>query len=192
MGNIGGTSWHAHPGIPFEAIMFHLQTDTITPDNTGLTANATFRTGISTQLAPQVAMAIHAIRWNIAMTAHGTPEDQVDQVIALLSEDISATSAAAELTDPRTLAVAGTQHVEHTATAVGELAQLSSYLWAGEFSPPIWTIAQQLRLMGEIVEQASTTASGWDIHINIAYSLHPISDTLRNDLIQRLNLATQP
>jgi len=191
MGSLGGSSWNA-PQLPLETIMLTLVSPTVSPDNTNVNANSLFRTGISTQLAPQIAMAIWGVTWNIGLGAHSTPVDKLEDVIGVLTEDIGGTNAGDELNDPRTLAVAGTQREEHTGTAVGEIANDTALLWPAVYNPPIWTIAQQLNLIGSIIEITVTAAVARTIFCEIFYTLSPISTAFSTKLIQRLNLSTQP
>ncbi len=190
-GTINGSSWHSSH-LPMQSVMLQLQSPTVTITDADLDVNSLFNTGISTQLSPSVAMAIHGIRWNFALSTYVTPGDFINQIIALITEDVGATDAGAELTDPRTLAEAGTQSDESTATAVGESHSHSSVFFGAEFDPPIWTVAQRLNLVAIGIEQAGGAMPEWDIHAKIAYTVEPVDTQMSTRLVQRLNLATQP
>lgn len=189
---IGGTTWHTKV-LAATKVMAQLQSPTLALTDAALTAASTFRTGLSTQLSPIVAMAIHAIRWNFFFRAVPAAfVDQADAIIGILSEDIGATSASAELTDPRTLAEAGIAERGILETAVGGQLTTVPLLWTAEFDPPIWSIAQNLRILGEIVEAVGTVGPSVDIHCKIHYTVEPIDQSMMTMLVQRLNLAVQP
>lgn len=190
---IGGTEWSTKV-LEMTKVMNQLQSPTLNLTNAALTAASTFRTGLSTQLSPPVAMAIHAIRWNffIKNTGAAAFADQADAIVGVLSEDVGATSASAELTDPRTLAEAGIAYRAILETAVGGMINIIPLLWSAKFDPPIWTIAQNLRILGEITEEIATSAASVDVHLKIHYTVEPVSQAMLTSLIQRLNLAVQP
>lgn len=187
---IGGSSWHTK--LAAMTIMNQLQSPTLSLTDGGLTNAATFRTGIATQVSPMMAMAIHAIRWNFDYFTYPAFEDQSQATVAVLSEDIAATIAADELTDPRTLAEAGCGSANTLETAVGGQTQVTPLLWTGEFDPPIYTIAQSLRLVAQIVENAAATARSMNVHCKLYYTIETIDERFARMLIQRLNLAVQP
>jgi len=191
MGSIGGSEWTA-PGIPFTSVMNQLQSPTVAVSDGTLVANTLFNTGLATQLSPQFAMAIHAIRWNFFTFNLGATQSLEDAFLGTISEDVGATTAASELTDPRTLAEAGQEYTSITITAVGEQYQHSQMLWTAKYSPPIWTIAQRLNILGQISEGGAGTSPAVDIHAKLYYTIEEIDDQMMRNLVQRLNLATQP
>jgi len=180
------------PNIPNTTIMNQLQSPTVTVSDGTLQANTLFNTGLATQLSPQFAMAIYAIRWNFFMSAPTLNQNVEDAILGTISEDVAATVAADELTDPRTLAESGVAFDQHVSTNVGAEQFQQSMLWTSKFNPPIWTVAQRLNIIGEIVEAGAGTAPTYQIHGKIYYTVETISDEQLRKLVQRLNLATQP
>lgn len=172
--------------------MNQLQSPTLALTNASLVDNTLFNTGLATQLAPPFAMAIHAIRWNISIGQPTEAQDSQDNVIVVLSEDVGGTIASDELTDPRTLAEAGTEWIQQAVTAVGALYLSRSLLWTARFDPPIWTIAQRLNIIGQIVETVATSAPDATVHMKLFYTIEPVDQKQMSELVQRLNLATQP
>jgi len=187
---IGGSQWHTR--LATNRIMLSLQSPTANVTNADLQDNELFNTGLSTQLSPPVAMAIHAIRWNIFQRTHISYEDLAEAIIAVLTEDTGATVASNELTDPRTLAEAGMGFVSVLETAAGGSDADRPLLWTAEFDPPIITIAQRLNLVAEIVEDGATTSPSFDVHAKLYYTVEPIDQTMLTMLTMRLNLAVQP
>lgn len=174
----------------FNTIELHLQTSTVTVTNAALLANSVFRTGISTQLSPTIAMAIHQIDENI--TPKGAfPTGQMDNIVWVLSEDLSATDASGELTDPRTLIIGGRTYIQQI-TTTGQSIAIEDLIKYIKLDPPIWTIAQQLNLLCAMVEHVAVSSPDWDIHLRLHYTLHPISAINLQALMQRLNLSPQP
>ena len=190
MGVLGGDEWDT-PQLPEGTVMINLQTPTVSPA-AGAGANSNFRTGLATQVSSNLVLAIHAIRWNFFIQRRVDYEDVSDFYVGIVSEDVGATIAANELTDPRTLAEAGLGRQTILATAVGGADSIYNVFSSAEFDPPIYTIAQQLNILAEIVENGTATSPSCDIHVKIAYTVEPVSQGLINQLQQRLNLATQP
>ena len=191
MGAIGGSEWNA-PGLLTTRLMNQLQSPTISLSDGTLTANSLFNTGLATQLSPQFAMAIHAIRWNLDISSPTAAQDMEDTIITVLTEDSGATSAAAELTDARTLAEAGIKYAQANQSSVGEQILVFDSLWTAKFAPPIWTIAQRLNIVGDIIEAGGGTAPDLSIHCKLYYTVEQIDETFSRELVQRLNLSVQP
>lgn len=174
----------------FNTIELILQSPTVTPTDAAPNDNETFRTGISTQLSPQIAMAIHQIDVNIIYKAAMPPESYAVVSVAL-TEDLSATDAANELIDPRTLFIAGKQVITRLTTS-GRSQQIIDLLKEHKLDPPIWTIAQQLNIIGSLQEIVAAAYPQFDVWLRMHYTLHPISVVNLQALMQRLNLSPQP
>lgn len=168
----------------------YLQSPTLTVTSAAPTQNSVFRTGLATSLAPMTAIFIHRIIQNI--TPKGELADgEVSNYVYVLSEDIGADDAGAELTDVRSLFVGGQVHYfsEATEGAAISFHPLIVYL---DLPIPIVTVAQQLNFLGSLVAHVVAAEPDVDMWLRLEYTIRAISRATQNRLIQRLNLATQP
>lgn len=187
---IEGEHWHASK-LQLGDIMSFIQTPTVTPA-AGASAVSNFATGLSTSLgaaggAMGLALAIHAIRWNMFNTRALAAFADVTTVSlqGQITENVAQTAVA--LTDPRILAGCGLGESSILDTGVGGQHDWDQFLWTAEFDPPILTVAQNLR----IVATSSATAT-FDCHAKIMYTILPVTQQIRDQLMLRLNVATQP
>lgn len=153
--------------------------------------NTNFNTGVSTSLSPRQAIFIHRIVENITPKDVIT-KDSMNNIVWVLSEDLSATSAGGELTDPRTLALGGRTYGTLVTTVEGGGVFSERLLQYIDFVVPIVTIAQKLNLLGSLVEQNAGGQPDFDVWLRIEYTVQNISNAMVQRLIQRLNLSPQP
>ena len=187
MGAIDGTRWHTK--LPIGSVMNWIQTPTVSPV-AGASAVSNFATGIATQVgvgAAPVALMIHAIRWNIFPTTGLAAWADVFSVSlqGQITENVAQTAVA--LTDPRILCEVGEMFSSLLESAVGGQNKLDSFIWTAEFDPPIITIAQNLRIVG-----TSSSTIAFDLHAKLLYTVQAIDQAVRDNLMMRLNVATQP
>ncbi len=172
----------------FQTVPAVIQSPILTITDAAKLQNSLFRTGIATSLNPPVGLFVHRVVESIY------PKGFIASMFGItwaLGEDLGATDAGTELTDPRTLMVGGRHYYENFTTS-GSAAWVEPIIRYYDLPVPFITIAQQLNLLGVMTEDEAGANPDVDVFLRLHYTVRPISTALMNRLLQRLNLSAQP
>jgi len=165
-----------------------LNLPTLTVTDADKDQNTTFNTNLGA-IETQLAMVIHRIQVQCNMQG-AIVADPFNLLIGALSEDTGATSAVAEGADPRSLFLYERDFIGKFTTS-GASLQIYDAIQTFELDPwPIITVSQTLNWLGEMVEKVAGTQVDYIMTGFLWYTLEPISDDLRQRLLERISLAT--
>lgn len=171
----------------FNKPLFRIQSETLSITDAAKQQNDLFNTNLGA-INVQMAMVIH--RLDVQLNPQGfLGVDAAQALVLVLSEDTSQTSALTAGQGTRTLWFTESDFTMDIATS-GVSSHIEQVVKRVELDPwPIWTIAQQLNWLGEMVELVAGTAPDFNAKIDLWYSLEPVDAQLRSRLLERLNLA---